>query len=139
MDPILPPLDDPQATLIDFVDFHHQHNPDRPWLVFSSRSSSNDPSSISFADFALASHRIAFEFRGDRVVREKEAVAVILQTDSVVYVAVLLGLLRAGYVVSPELTQSHCYAKIRDSLFRYLLATLLKAFTICFRQLHATA
>lgn len=55
---------------------------------------------ISFAQMVKASHRVAHLLRPRREGREREVIALLLNTDSVLYTATLLGLLRGGFVVS---------------------------------------
>lgn len=104
MDPMLPPLDGSLLTLIDFVDFNGEHNADRPWLVYPSPSESGQLSSISFAQMVSTTHQIASAIRPARRGSEAEVFAILLHTDSIVYAAIMLGLLRAGFVVSTSHT-----------------------------------
>ena len=94
----LPPLDGSLDVLPGFVDFHAAHNADYPWAVFPSSNGGID--SISFSEFAKATHRMAHALRPDRVGADGEVVATIVNCDSVHYVALLVGLVRAGLVVS---------------------------------------
>lgn len=94
-----PPLDGSLLTLLDFVDFHAEHNPDQPWLVYPSLRSDGGLAAITFKEMALATHRIASELRPGRQGPDEETFAIVLHTDNVLYVAVMLGVLRAGFVV----------------------------------------
>lgn len=96
----LPPLDGSLLTLVNFVDFHAEHNPDRPWLVYPSPSSNEGLASVTFKELATATHLIASTLRPGRQGSDDQVVAILLHTDNVVYVAVMLGLLRAGLIVS---------------------------------------
>ena len=96
---IQPPLDGSIKSLPELADLQAKHNPSLPWLIFPSKDASGT-SSISYAGMVEASHRIAHIFRPKREGLESEVVAVILDTDAVLYVAVLLGLMRAGLIVS---------------------------------------
>ncbi|KAJ3555784.1 hypothetical protein NM688_g2384 [Phlebia brevispora] len=101
--PLFPPLDGSLNLLPGLVDWQAEHNPDRPWAIFPTPDS-QATTSVSFAEFAKASHRVAHAARpitqrADG--RDGEVVAVLLQTDSILYIAVLAGLLRAGLVPFP--------------------------------------
>ena len=94
----LPPLDGSIDVLPGLVDFHAERNPEHAWAIFP--SASGGISSISFAEFAKATHRIAHILRPNRSGPEGEVVAVIVNCDSILYVALLVGMVRAGLVVS---------------------------------------
>lgn len=96
----LPPLDGSLATLIDFVDFHATHNGGQPWFVYTTDPPTAEVSEISFADMSYASHQIAAALNEEGRDPGGEVVALLLHTDTVIYIAVLLGLIRAGYTVS---------------------------------------
>lgn len=92
-----PPLDASLPPIPGFVDFQAKHNGDRPWTVFPPGAS---VPSISFLEFADATNRVAHVFRPDGTRANGEIVALIIHCDSVLYVAMLAGLIRAGYIVS---------------------------------------
>lgn len=98
MSAVLPPLDGSLPTLTHFVDFNAKHNPQAPWLIFPSETGGTG--SITFAEMAEASHRVAHILRPQRRGPEGQVIAVILQTDTILYVAILLGIMRAGCIVS---------------------------------------
>ena len=100
MDAIPPPLDGSLRTLVDFADWHAKHNPGKAWLVFPSNSSSNEVVSLSYSQMNKASHRIAHMVRPNREGHDGEVVALVVNTDIVLYVALLLAVMRAGFVVS---------------------------------------
>lgn len=105
MDPKLPPLDGSIPVLPGFLDFHAEHNPDLPWVVFPSRQDPSSIDSISFGQFSGATHRIAQTFRpGRQASQDGVVVGVIIHCDSVLYLATLVGLIRAGFVVSTYIT-----------------------------------
>ena len=100
--PTLPPLDGSLYLLPDLVDFNAEHNPDRPWAVFPKPDGSSEIASVTFSEFAKASHRVAHTARplgAEHEGRDGEVVALVLQTDSILYIALLAGLIRAGLVV----------------------------------------
>jgi hypothetical protein len=96
---VIPPVDGTLLTLYDFVDFQKKHNADHPWVMFPSPDDRSTVASISFAELEEASHRIAHMVRPGRKGPDGEVVALILHTDTVLYLAVVIGLSRAGLVV----------------------------------------
>lgn len=95
--PIYPPLDG-TLLLSDLPDFHLEHNPTLPAFVYSS-----DPqyiSQISFLEFSRACHRVAHAVRPNRAGPEGEVVALVANTDTILYLALVTGMVRAGLVVS---------------------------------------
>ena len=105
---IVPPVDGSLPTLLDFVDFNHQHNADKPFFIFPSAANPTKLTSVSHAEMAEASHRIAHILRPDRRGPDGEVVGLVLHTDTVLYVAVILGVLRAGLVVRTALLLLAC-------------------------------
>ncbi|GJE98682.1 putative NRPS-like protein biosynthetic cluster [Phanerochaete sordida] len=101
MDSPLPPMNGTLPTLPDIADFHAEHNSSRPWLLFPSKDSSEQLTTLTYREMVDASHRIAHIMRPNREGPEGEVIALLLHTDTVLYVAVLLGLLRAGFVPYP--------------------------------------
>jgi acyl-CoA synthetase (AMP-forming)/AMP-acid ligase II len=95
----LPPRDESLPTIPDIADFHAKHNADKPWLIFPSRTSPQEMASLSYKEMNEASHRIAHMLRPGRHGPEGEVVALLINTDTILYAAVLLGVMRAGYVV----------------------------------------
>ncbi|KAI0802060.1 hypothetical protein BC629DRAFT_1496418 [Irpex lacteus] len=103
----LPPADGSVSVLPGFLDFHAEHNPNRPWVIFPSDSQASGTSSISFGEFAKATHRVAHHVRPGRQGSELQVVGIVAHTDAVLYMAVIVGLMRAGIVpllVSPKLS-----------------------------------
>ena len=105
--PIVPPLDGSLTVFPGLIDFQSQHNPDNPWVIYSSRNSPIGVKTISYKELCDATHRIAHAVRPMRNGTEQEVVAVIIQTDTLLYVTLLAGMIRAGIVVSgPSLKQA---------------------------------
>ncbi|KAI0942043.1 putative NRPS-like protein biosynthetic cluster [Taiwanofungus camphoratus] len=99
---MLPPLDGSLPVLPGFVDFHAKHNPELPFCVFPYPDLSSDTlGTVSFLDFAHATHRIAHAFRPGRVGPEGGVVAIIVNCDTLLYHALVAGLVRAGLVPFP--------------------------------------
>ncbi|KAI0087789.1 hypothetical protein BDY19DRAFT_994681 [Irpex rosettiformis] len=97
----LPPVYGSLSVVPGFVDFHAQHNPDRPWAIFPSDTSPSGTSSISFQEFAHATHRVAHHVRPERQGNELEVVVIVAHTDAVLYVSLLAGMMRAGVIPFP--------------------------------------
>ncbi|KAJ3528253.1 hypothetical protein NM688_g8022 [Phlebia brevispora] len=98
--PQRPPLDRSLQVLPGFLDFQAEHNGDNPWVLFPSISGKG-VDSISFAELARASHRVAHILRPHRQGQDGEVVAVLINCDTVLYVALILGMVRAGLVPFP--------------------------------------
>lgn len=98
--PVQPPLDGSITVFPGFLDFQAQHNSDLPWVIYPSQKSTTGTEAISFAELSAATHRIAHILRPGRRGPEREVVAVLIHTDSLLYIALLNGMMRAGLVVS---------------------------------------
>lgn len=94
--PVYPPLDG-TVLLSDLPDFNLQHNPTLPAFVYSDIPESI--TEISFLEFARACHRVAHAIRPNRTGLEGEVVALIANTDTILYLALIAGMVRAGVVV----------------------------------------
>lgn len=93
-----PPLDGSIPVLPGFVDFHAEHNPQQPWAVLSA-GPELPVDAVPFSEFARATHRVAHRLRPDKSGPEDEVVAVLVNCDSVLYLALIAGMIRAGLVV----------------------------------------
>ena len=96
--PVLPPLDGSISVLPGFCDFNATYNPDHAWVRYPSPSGSGF-STISFDQYFRATHRIARTFQSSER-RVGEVVGVIIHCDTILYSATVVGLVRAGLVVS---------------------------------------
>ena len=105
----LPPADGSVTVIPGFVDFHAEHNPNRAWAIFPSQTSPTGTSSLSFGEFARATHRVAHRVRPDRQGAEREVVGLIIHTDAILYMAVIAGLMRAGIIVSHRVLNAPPY------------------------------
>ena len=95
----MPPLDGTLPTIPDIVDFHATHNANLPWYIFPSKNSPDQLVSLTYREMAEASHRVAHILRPNREGPDREVIALLLNTDTVLHNAVVLGLMRAGFVV----------------------------------------
>lgn len=98
-----PPLDGSITVLPGFIDFHAEHNPMNAWAVFPSLDDPEEKTYITYAELAHASHRIAHALRPGRKGPEQQVVAIVVNCDTVFYVTLMVGLRRAGMVVSSVL------------------------------------
>lgn len=97
----LPPLDGSINVLPGFVDFHAEHNSLLPWVKFPAQGGAR---SVTFLELSRATHRIAHILKPGRNGLEGEIVAVLIHTDSVMYLTLLVGMIRAGLVVRSSMT-----------------------------------
>lgn len=105
----LPPLDE-YFTIPEAVDFHSEHNADHPMYAFSADDRPHIITTISYLEFARASHRVAHAARPRGASRKDgQVVAVIALVDTISYQAITVGLMRAGLVVGGiSHGQYHC-------------------------------
>jgi acyl-CoA synthetase (AMP-forming)/AMP-acid ligase II len=96
--PECPPLDG-SFLFPDIIDFHMQRNAPLPIYVFPD-SQSGALTYISYLEFGRATHRIAHALRPGRIGAEGEVIAILVHTDTLLYTALIAGLMIAGFVVS---------------------------------------
>lgn len=96
--PECPPLDG-SFLFPDIIDFHMQRNAPLPIYVFPD-SQSGALTFISYLEFGRATHRIAHALRPGRIGVEGEVIAILVHTDTLLYTALIAGLMIAGFVVS---------------------------------------
>lgn len=97
--PKLPPLDGSLNVLPGFVDFHAEHNPFNAWVKFPAKCQDGNVDCLTFQEFAEATHRMAHAIRPVGTGRNGEVVAIVVNCDAILYLALLVGLVRAGFVV----------------------------------------
>ncbi|EKM50750.1 uncharacterized protein PHACADRAFT_153004 [Phanerochaete carnosa HHB-10118-sp] len=98
--PARPPLDGSIPVLPGFIDFHAQNNPERPWALLSA-GPGLPVEAISFAEFSRAADRVAHKLRPNRSGPDNEVVAIFVNCDATLYLALLAGMMRAGIVPFP--------------------------------------
>lgn len=101
-----PPLDGTITVIPGLLDFHAEHNPNCPWAYLAS-DEEHPVTSISFLEYSRATHRVAHALRPGREGPENERVALLINCDSVLYIAMISGMIRAGLVVRPFAADSH--------------------------------
>lgn len=90
---------DYSVTLAEVVDFHVKHNPSEVAYTFAQDGKATH-SNISFLEFGRAIHRVAHYIRPvGKNSPDRETVTFVALSDSLLYQAVTLGIIRAGYIV----------------------------------------
>lgn len=97
---LVPPLDGSITVLPGFIDFQGKHNPNKPWVLFPPTGPSTR-TSLTYGELSDATHRIAYTYRPDGVRADGEIMGVIAHPDSVLYLTLVAGLARAGFIVRP--------------------------------------
>ncbi|TCD69319.1 putative NRPS-like protein biosynthetic cluster [Steccherinum ochraceum] len=96
-----PPLDGSLPAFWGALDWHAEYNPSTPWVIFPTPHGPEATKTLSFLEFAQASHRVAHVLRPGRAGPEGQVVALLLHCDSIHYNAMLAGTMRAGIVPFP--------------------------------------
>jgi len=91
-----PPLDG-SLFLPELLEFNARNNPNVTFFVYD-KPDSNDLVHISHWDFYQACHRAAQEIRPGRA-GDKEVVALMANSDTLLYHTVLMGIMLAGLIV----------------------------------------
>lgn len=93
---VYPPLN---GTVLapELVDFNIEHNATLPAFVFS--NAAGLVTSISYLEYGRAVHRVGHTIRPGRAGPEGQVFAVIANLDTLLYAALVAGLMRAGLVV----------------------------------------
>ncbi|KAG2364532.1 putative aminoadipate reductase [Suillus spraguei] len=94
-----PPLDG-SLSFPELVEFNAQHNPDVTFYVYD-KPDSNDLVSISHSDFYRACHRAAQLIGPTCAGADKEVLALICNSDTLLYQTVFMGMIFAGLVPFP--------------------------------------
>ncbi|KAJ4469195.1 putative aminoadipate reductase [Lentinula aciculospora] len=100
------PSRDNFTTLPQLLRFHYEINPDQPLYVYSEDGKAN-LTEIKHLEFVRACHRAAHIIRPHRSGPGREVVAIIALVDTIVYTAVVAGLMEAGLIpllISPRNT-----------------------------------
>ncbi|KAG1744621.1 putative aminoadipate reductase [Suillus paluster] len=94
-----PPLDG-SLLLPELLEFNAQHNSDVIFFVYD-KPGSDELVSISHLDFYQACHRAAQRIRPDRAGADREIVALIGNTDTLLYQTVFMGIILSGLLPFP--------------------------------------
>jgi len=101
----IPPRDGSIHPIFGIVDWQAERNPSRPYLLYPKDGATGDLTAISYSDFALATHRMAHIIRPNGKGEDGEVVAILANCDAVLYLAVVAGISRSGWVpfmISPR-------------------------------------
>ncbi|KAH9475908.1 putative NRPS-like protein biosynthetic cluster [Psilocybe cubensis] len=112
-------------TLVEVLDFHVKHNTYRPAYTFSEDGKS-EVTNISYLEFGRAVDRAAHHIRSGRRGPDRQVVAFVALSDSLLYLAILMGILRAGmvpYPMSPRNTAAAIVKLLKESSCHRLIAT----------------
>ncbi|KAG8783074.1 hypothetical protein FRC12_020140 [Ceratobasidium sp. 428] len=98
-DRALPPTDG-SVPLGSVVDFHLQHNPKRTWAILAGIDDS-PPAPVTYEQLGFAVHRAAHILNPGALLPRGTQIGILISTDTVVYLALLFGAMRAGLVPFP--------------------------------------
>jgi acyl-CoA synthetase (AMP-forming)/AMP-acid ligase II len=92
-----------KLTLPELLDYHAEHNSEFPWAVFPGATPGAETEKVTYLEFARAAQRFArVVCAGDDLPTKRgQVVGVVASTDSLLYVAAVGGLMRAGFTVRP--------------------------------------
>lgn len=96
---VRPPVDG-SVNILGVIDFNHERNFAHPFFIWSNNNIGAEPHVISQGEFARASHRVAHIVRPRGQSVNQEVVAIIASIDTILYIALISGIIRAGLVVS---------------------------------------
>ncbi|PCH36937.1 acetyl-CoA synthetase-like protein [Wolfiporia cocos MD-104 SS10] len=123
---ILPPLDGSIHVFPGLVDFHAEHNPNLPMFIFPATEPSGI-SQVTYREFSDATHRIAHLVRplsGEPAIGDNSVVAILSNTDHVLYHALVAGTARAGLIPFP-MAQRNSAPAIANLLTRTACNTII--------------
>ena len=95
----MPPVDGSLHPLHGLTDWQAEHNPARPFAIFPKDGASGPAMSISYLEFAYATHRMAHALRPNGIGDDGEVVAIIVNCDTLLYQTLFVGMARTGWVV----------------------------------------
>ncbi|KDR70727.1 hypothetical protein GALMADRAFT_75816 [Galerina marginata CBS 339.88] len=129
---VCPPLDG-SLTIPEVLEFHWKHNAELPIYAFCD-DGKQTVTEISYLEFGRACHRVAHSI-GPKVPSTggRQVVALIAVVDTMLYQAICVGIMKAGFIpfpISPRNTAAAVLHLLKKSDCHYLLATgnTLKAF-----------
>ncbi|KAG6878149.1 hypothetical protein C0993_011567 [Termitomyces sp. T159_Od127] len=123
--PVIPILDE-NISVSDAIQFNMAHNAAQPLYVFADSSAPSGIKTITHLEFGRAAHRVAHLLRPNRNGVDGEVVALILQADTVLYQALVAGLIVAGCVplaISPRNSPGAIIELLTKTSCRRLLTT----------------
>lgn len=97
-----------------------ERNPSRPFYIYA-QPESEEIATITYLEFSRATHRVANILRPNRQGRDGEVVAIIAHSDTVLYHAIVAGLMTADLIVRlPARLSAHVADVCINSHFRFL-------------------
>ncbi|KAJ7446336.1 putative aminoadipate reductase, partial [Mycena latifolia] len=122
-----PHVDPAFSTFIpDAVFLQSQTNPTHPLFVYAKPDPSEEIVSITSLEFARATHRAAQVLRPNREGQDGQVVAIIALADTLLYQALIVGLMTANLVpfpISPRNSPTAVVSLLRKSSCHRILAT----------------
>ncbi|KAF5384130.1 hypothetical protein D9615_003351 [Tricholomella constricta] len=123
--PVLPTLHE-DFQIPDIVDFNLKNNPEQPFYTYSDHKAPSGLAVITHLEFGRATHRAAHALRPNRADADGQVVAIIALVDTVVYQAILVGLIVAGFApfpISPRNSPAAIANLLEKSSCRRVLTT----------------
>ncbi|KAH0578471.1 hypothetical protein H2248_003619 [Termitomyces sp. 'cryptogamus'] len=123
--PIIHALDE-NFLIPDAIEFNMVNNATQPFYVFADSSAPNGTRTITHLEFGRAAHRAAQLLRPNRHDVDGEVVALVMQADTILYQAVVAGLIVAGCVplaISPRNSTGAIIELLMKTSCRRLLTT----------------
>ncbi|KAL1658228.1 amp-CoA ligase, partial [Schizophyllum commune] len=108
----------------DACDFHVQHNPDHTCFAYA--EADGTVREIAYLEFGRAIHRAAHALRPQREGEDGIVVAIVALSDTLLYHAITVGLMKAGFVpfpISPRLSPPAVANLLRVSQCHRLVTT----------------
>ncbi|KAG5723894.1 Linear gramicidin synthase subunit D [Termitomyces sp. T112] len=123
--PVLPVFNE-DLFVVDAIKFNMENNATQPFYTFVDSDAPGRIHTITHLEFGRAAHRVAHLLRPNRRGVDGQVVALILQTDTVLYHGIVAGLIVAGYVpfpISPRNTVEATVELLIKTSCRRLLTT----------------
>lgn len=99
---VRPPTDG-SISLERIIDFHLDNNPNHPFAILYDVHSRSQ-STLTYKQLAHAVHRVAHLLNPGANIPQGTNIAIFVSADTIVYIALVLGAMRAGLVVRLHLT-----------------------------------
>ena len=98
-----PPPTDGSIALAEVIDFHLDANPAHPFAILYNVESQSQ-TSLNYKELAYAVHRAAYMLNPGAMMPQGTSIGILISTDTLTYIALVLGAMRAGLVVRPFLS-----------------------------------
>jgi hypothetical protein len=97
-------------TLAEVIDHHAAHNAELTFAFFPAADPADEPERVTYLEYGRATQRFARAVcaGGDVPVKRGEVVGILANVDSLLYMAAVGGLIRAGLTVSTSSFQLNC-------------------------------